>query len=71
MGGDYSPYFCNWNANKRSIAMDLGRSEGRDLLLRMLPRYDIVIENFGPGVIEKLDLGYQTRKANRPALIFV
>jgi len=71
VGGDYSPYFCNWNANKRSVAMDLGRSEGRDLLLRMLPRYDIVIENFGPGVIEKLDLGYPTLKAVHPALIFV
>jgi formyl-CoA transferase len=71
VGGDYSPYFCNWNANKRSVAMDLRRPEGRDLLLRMLPRYDIVIENFGPGVIEQFDLGYDVLKAAHPSLIFV
>lgn len=71
VGGDYSPYFCNWNANKRSVALDLGKEEGRDLLLRLLPRFDIVIENFGPGVVEKFDLGYETLKSVHPRVIFV
>lgn len=71
VGGDYSPYFCNWNANKRSLAIDLLRSEGRELFLRLLPKYDVVIENFGPGVMDKFDLDYETLASVHPALIFV
>jgi formyl-CoA transferase len=71
VGGDYSPYFCNWNANKRSIALDLTRPEGRDVLLRMLPHYDIFIENYGPGIVERFELEYETLKAIQPALIYV
>ena len=71
VGGDYSPYFCNWNANKRSLAIDLMRPEGRDVFLRLLPKYDIVIENFGPGVMSRFDLDYETLKSVHPAIIFV
>jgi formyl-CoA transferase len=71
VGGDYSPYFCNWNANKRSVALDLRQAAGRGLLLELVPQYDIVIENFGPGVVEKFDLGYETLKSVHPAVIFV
>lgn len=71
VGGDYSAYFCNWNANKRSVALDLTRPGGRDLLLRMLPRYDIFIENYGPGIVERFDLEYETLKAIHPGLIYV
>ncbi len=71
VGGDYSPYFCNWNANKRSVALDLKRDEGRNLLLRMLPHYDIFIENYGPGIIERFDLEYETLRAAHPPLIYV
>ena len=44
---------------------------GRDLLLRMLPHYDVFIENYGPGVVEKLDIGYDLMKAIHPELIYV
>ena len=71
VGGDYSPYFCNWNANKRSIALDLTKPAGRDILLRMLPHYDIFIENYGPGIVERLDLEYETLEAVHPAIIYV
>lgn len=71
VGGDYSPYFCNWNANKRSLSIDLLCPEGRELFLRLLPKYDIVIENFGPGVMQKFDLDYAALKLVHPALIFV
>jgi formyl-CoA transferase len=70
VGGDYSPYFCNWNANKRSVAIDLTRPDGRGLLLRMLPRYDVFIENYAPGVVERLDLEYETLKAVHPPIIY-
>jgi formyl-CoA transferase len=68
-GGD-SEYFVVWNSNKRSIALDLSRPEGRKLLLDMVPRYDVFIENYGPGVIEKLDLGYDVMKALNPGIIY-
>ena len=70
VGGDYSPYFCNWNANKRSVAIDLRKPEARALLLRMLPRFDVFVENYGPGVVERLDLGYESLKAVHPGLIY-
>ena len=63
-------YFLNWNCNKRSVALDLRRPEGRDILLKMVPHYDVFIENYGPGVIEKLDLGYEVVKAAKPDIIY-
>ena len=71
VGGSYSAYFCNWNANKRSVAVDLTRPEGRDLFLRMVRRYDVFIENYGPGVVERLDLEYETLRAIHPSIIYV
>ena len=67
---EYSAYFCNWNANKRSVALNLRTPEGRDLLMRLLPRFDVFVENYGPGVMERLDLEYETLKAVHPPLIY-
>ena len=69
-GSSDSEYFIVWNSNKRSIAMDLQKPEGRDLLLKMLPHYDVFIENYGPGVIERLNLGYDVMKEIHPEIIF-
>ena len=71
VGGDYSPYFCNWNANKRSVALDLRKPGGRALFARMLPHYDIFIENYGPGIVERFELEYETLAALHPAIIYV
>ena len=68
-GRDNSPYFINWNSNKRSFAIDLQRPEGRELLLRLLPQFDVFVENYGPGVLEKLGLTYAEMKAVRPSII--
>ena len=65
-----SGYFLNWNANKRSVAIDLRNDEGRDLLLKMLPGFDVFVENFGPGVVEKLGLEYDVLSEIHPALIY-
>lgn len=70
LGWEDSEYFINWNSNKRSVAVDLASAEGRQILLDMLPNYDVFVENFGPGVIEKLDLGYETMKAVHPEIIY-
>ncbi len=72
MGGLWqdSEYFVNWNSNKRSVAIDLRKPEGRELLLKMAPKYDVFIENYGPGVIEKLNLGYDVMKKLNPGIIY-
>ena len=53
-----SAYFLSTNCNKESVALDLKRPEGRDLFLRLVRQADIVVENFRPGVMERLGLGY-------------
>ena len=63
-------YFIVWNSNKRSVSIDLQQPRGRQMLLDMLPRYDAFVENYGPGVMEKLDLGYDVMKAVNPGIIY-
>jgi crotonobetainyl-CoA:carnitine CoA-transferase CaiB-like acyl-CoA transferase len=70
LGQGNAPYFVNWNSNKRSIVLDLVQPEGRQLLLDMAPHYDIFVENYGPGVVEKLNIGYNVMKQANPAIIY-
>ena len=63
-------YFVNWNSNKRSITLDLSNPEGRHILLQMARHYDVFVENYGPGVIEKLDIGYDVMSRENPQLIY-
>jgi formyl-CoA transferase len=65
-----SQYFLNYNGNKRSVVIDLSRKEGRDLLLEMAPKYDVFVENYGPGVIERLGIDYDAMKARNPGIIY-
>ncbi len=67
---DDSEYFINWNSNKRSVAINLREQRGRDLLLEMVPGFDVFVENFGPGVVEKLDIGYDVIKKCHPEVIY-
>ena len=69
-GDLYAPYFCNWNANKKSLTLDLRKPEGHALLMRLVPKFDVFIENYGPGVVERLDLTYERLSAVHPALIY-
>ncbi len=64
-------YFVMWNSNKRSVTLDLTQAKGRDLLLKMLPNYEVFIENYGPGVVEKLNIGYEVMKEINPSIIYV
>jgi crotonobetainyl-CoA:carnitine CoA-transferase CaiB-like acyl-CoA transferase len=69
LDGDAS-YFIGINRNKRSLALDLGKPEGRGVLLRLLEGADILVENFKPGSMEKWGLGYEADLAPRfPGLI--
>lgn len=65
-----SEYFVNWNSNKRSVTIALERPEGRELLIKMAAHYDVFVENYGPGVIEKLNLGYDVMKTANPGIIY-
>ena len=68
--GDYSSYFAGVNRNKRSIALDLSREEGRAVVMRMLEDADALVENFKTGTLEKWGMGYeQTLKERFPRLI--
>lgn len=67
--GTDSQYFCNHNGNKRGLVLDLKSDAGADLLRRLLPRFDVVVENQGPGVIERLGFGPDELHALNPRLI--
>ncbi|MCE2407529.1 MAG: CoA transferase, partial [Pseudomonadales bacterium] len=58
----YSAYFCNWNANKRSVVINLQKDSGRELLLDLVPKFDVFVENYGPGVVERLRIDYEDLK---------
>lgn len=68
--GPAASYFHHWNANKRSVTLDLSSPDGRALLLDLVPRFDVFAENLGPGVIEKLGLGYDDVRAVHPGIIY-
>jgi alpha-methylacyl-CoA racemase len=80
-GGDYMrvmpPVVDGMNAvfhvlcrGKRSAVLDLKRPEGREALLELLPRYDVLVESFRPGVTERLGIGYDTLRGVHPGLVY-
>ena len=58
------------NAGKRSITMDLKQPKAIEVIKRMVPKVDVVMENFRPGVMDKLGIGYETLKQINPRLIY-
>ncbi len=68
--GGNAEYFVVWNSNKRSVALNLQTDEGRDLLLKLVPKFDVFIENYGPGVMERLQLTYEVMKSCKPDIIY-
>ncbi|MDR9878044.1 CaiB/BaiF CoA-transferase family protein [Pseudomonas allii] len=59
------------NRNKRSLALDLKQAEALEIVCALVKDYDIVLEQFRPGVMERLGLGYEALKAINPRLIYV
>lgn len=65
-----SPYFLLLNANKRSVTLNLKDERGRKILRELIKRGDVFVENFGPGVIERLGFGYDVVKEINPRIIY-
>jgi crotonobetainyl-CoA:carnitine CoA-transferase CaiB-like acyl-CoA transferase len=63
-------YFQGCNRNKRGLAVDLTKAEGREIVYRLIERADVVIENFRPGVTEKLQIDYPTARRLNPGIIY-
>ena len=65
-----APSFLMLNRGKRSVALDLRTPAGRDALLRLVRRADVLTENFRRGTMERLGLGYERLAAENPALVY-
>jgi crotonobetainyl-CoA:carnitine CoA-transferase CaiB-like acyl-CoA transferase len=65
-----APSFLAVNGNKRSITLDLRRPEAVEVVKRLVPGADVVWENFRPGVMDRLGLGYEALAAINPRLIY-
>ena len=68
-GGTDASYFIGVNRNKRSLALDLSKPEGRAVLLRLLEGADVLVENYKPGSMEKWGIGYDTLSQRFPGLV--
>ena len=70
LAGDFAAGFLALNRNKRSLALDLRSADGKAVFRRLAATADIVAENFRPGVMERLELGYPALAAINPRLIY-
>jgi alpha-methylacyl-CoA racemase len=68
--GTASAYFLALNRNKRSLRLNLKDERGRDVLLRLAEDYDVVVESFRPGVMDRLGVGYEALRARNPRVIY-
>ena len=65
-----SLFFLSFNANKRSLTLNLKSARGKDVFRDLLKTADVLLENFGPGVIERLGFGYPVLRALNSRLVF-
>jgi crotonobetainyl-CoA:carnitine CoA-transferase CaiB-like acyl-CoA transferase len=68
--GVASAYFLALNRNKRSLRLNLKDERGRDVLLRLAEDYDVLVESFRPGVMDRLGVGYDALRERNPRLIY-
>src|SRR3981081_235533 len=68
--GNQASYFIGLNRGKRSVSVNLKRAEGVELCLRMMEKVDVVIENFRPGTMSRLGLGYEAARARNARIVY-
>jgi crotonobetainyl-CoA:carnitine CoA-transferase CaiB-like acyl-CoA transferase len=65
-----SAFFLSANRNKRSLTLDIKRPEGQEIFRTLADTADVVVENYRPGVMEALNIGYDTMSARNPGIIY-
>jgi alpha-methylacyl-CoA racemase len=68
--GTRSALFLSLNRNKRSIRLDLKSDGGREALLRLVRDFDVLLESYRPGVLDRLGVGYESTRQENPALVY-
>jgi crotonobetainyl-CoA:carnitine CoA-transferase CaiB-like acyl-CoA transferase len=71
LGGFAAGFFAAFNRNKKSLALDLKRPEGQAAMHRLAATADVVVENYGPGTMDRLGCGYETLAQVNPRLIYL
>ena len=69
MRGEYSTVFAALNSGKRSLKLDLKHQAAADICRRLVAGYDVVVENFSPGVMQRLGLDYERLREHNPKLV--
>src|SRR5437879_343213 len=69
--GEFSSLFISSNRGKRSLSIDVKTPKGREVLAKLVGAADVLVQNFRPGTMERLGLGYDTLKKAHPKLIYV
>ncbi|WP_084691314.1 CaiB/BaiF CoA transferase family protein [Sphingomonas sp. SRS2] len=68
--GPESAFYAQYNRNKQGVSLDLRNEPGRKVFLDLVKRADILVENFRPGVMDRLGLGYEVLRAVNPRLVY-
>jgi crotonobetainyl-CoA:carnitine CoA-transferase CaiB-like acyl-CoA transferase len=71
LGGFGAGFFAAFNRSKRSLAVDLKRPEGQAVIHRLAPTADLLLENYGPGTMERLGCGYEQLSTLNPRLVYL
>lgn len=71
LGGFAAGFFAAFSRNKRSLAVDLKTPQGQAVIHRLVPSIDVVLENYGPGTMERLGCGYDQLAPLNPRLIYL
>ncbi|MDE0746074.1 MAG: CoA transferase, partial [SAR202 cluster bacterium] len=66
---DFSLYFANYNTNKYSVMLDLESIEGANRFVELSEKVDVVIENFRPGYMNQIGIGYERLSLNNPGIV--
>ena len=71
LGGFAAGFFAAFSRNKRSLAVDLKNPEGQAVIHRLIPTVDLLLENYGPGTMERLGCGYDQLAPLNPRLVYL